>query len=451
MSGKFLRIIDRTFGAFIILTFWLVFLVPEGVLALLAICRRQTKPNRIAVVRLWAIGEAILTFPMVEELKKKWPDAKVHAITTNRVRDVLAASKLFDEIKCIKPSDAILLFKKYDMVIDTEPFANASSLISFWIGKQRIGFKLWPRQLMYTKSIALNDKIHESAAFLQLAELTAPVDLSNHADNSIDSISGRSGSAISKEASRPAALTPLMFTDESTEKVERLLASHGVIIGKKDKKGGKEKQEVKEKKERKEDKKGLKGRELKELKTDKKTDKTKADRILGVAPAVADSAKSRMWPIDRLAKVCKWAHEKKGMKIIIVGGKADKEIADELLRLSDVPCINICGMLNISETAALMKMVDVFLSNDTGPMHIAAAQGAKTIGLFGPNIPQRFAPLGHGNISIYKGECCKYSPCINVHKGVIPECYYSGTPDYQKCMKAITEKDVKDAIEKLLN
>ena len=48
----------------------------------------------------------------------------------------------------------------------------------------------------------------------------------------------------------------------------------------------------------------------------------------------------------------------------------------------------------------------------------------KTIGLFGPNLPVRFGPYGKKNVSIYKGHNCQYSPCINVHKGQVPDCLY---------------------------
>jgi heptosyltransferase-2 len=84
-------------------------------------------------------------------------------------------------------------------------------------------------------------------------------------------------------------------------------------------------------------------------------------------------------------------------------------------------------------------------------MHIAAAQRVKTIGLFGPNLPDRFGPFGKRNIPVYKGKICKHSPCINVHKGQIPDCLYSKmSQDYQKCMKAIQVSDVLRAVSKLL-
>ena len=75
-------------------------------------------------------------------------------------------------------------------------------------------------------------------------------------------------------------------------------------------------------------------------------------------------------------------------------------------------------------------------------MHIAAAQGVRTIGLFGPNLPQRFRPYGEKNIALYMKMPC--SPCINVHKGRIKNC------KNPVCLELISKKAVIDAADSLL-
>ena len=57
---------------------------------------------------------------------------------------------------------------------------------------------------------------------------------------------------------------------------------------------------------------------------------------------------------------------------------------------------------SLGQLIALIDRCNLFISNDTGPMHVAAVQGIKTIGLFGPETPIIFAPYGKGNISIFK-------------------------------------------------
>jgi ADP-heptose:LPS heptosyltransferase len=85
-----------------------------------------------------------------------------------------------------------------------------------------------------------------------------------------------------------------------------------------------------------------------------------------------------------------------------------------------------------------MRRCDLFVSNDTGPLHMAAAMGTPTIGLFGPNSPTRYAPVGSHNTSIFKDVHC--SPCIQIHRGRIDDCR-DGI-----CVKQITVDEVWDAV-----
>ena len=74
-------------------------------------------------------------------------------------------------------------------------------------------------------------------------------------------------------------------------------------------------------------------------------------------------------------------------------------------------------------------------------MHVAAAQKVKTLGLFGPNTPVRFAPYGIRNSFCYKGK----KSIINVHKGEVPE------QDTGKSMEKLSVKDVYKEFEKMID
>lgn len=178
----------------------------------------------------------------------------------------------------------------------------------------------------------------------------------------------------------------------------------------------------------------------------KKNNILKKDLVVGIAAGTSESAKSRMWPKNRFAELSEGLIEKYNAKIVFVGGKKEAELVNEIQKLTKNKTINFSGKTNLKQLFYLIEKCNVFISNDTGPMHIAAAQGVKTIGLFGPNLPSRFSPYGKGNIGIYKGAEC--SPCINVHKGEVPECKWKGK-DYQKCMKKISVEDVLRAFEKI--
>ena len=141
------------------------------------------------------------------------------------------------------------------------------------------------------------------------------------------------------------------------------------------------------------------------------------------------------------------------IKIIFVGALNEFDLIQSLQGKMEnkEKSINSAGKITLNQLFYLISKSKLFIGNDAGPMHIAAAQGIKTLGLFGPNLPLRFGPYGKGNIGLYKGNICEFSPCINVHKGQVPDCLYPrDSNDYQKCMKNISVDDVLKEVEKLV-
>jgi len=176
----------------------------------------------------------------------------------------------------------------------------------------------------------------------------------------------------------------------------------------------------------------------------------KSKFLVGIAPNVAESSKCRIWPIQNFSKIADFLIKEKKAEVIFVGGPQDNEIIKKTQNMMKNKSTNIAGKLTLKQTFYFIEKLNLFIGNDSGPMHIAAAQKTKTIGLFGPNIPIRFGPYGKNNISIYKGDNCQFSPCINVHKGQVPDCLYAkNSKEYQKCMKNIQVEDVIGSIKNL--
>lgn len=173
-----------------------------------------------------------------------------------------------------------------------------------------------------------------------------------------------------------------------------------------------------------------------------------SNKIICIAPGAAESARSRMWPLENFVElIIKIKKQDKDSVIILTGNDKEKRLVDKIMnKVKDYKdIIDLAGGITLKELFYLFERSGLVISNDSGSMHISAAQGTKTIGLFGPNLPQRFGPLNNKSVSIYKAGVCKYSPCINVHKGKVPECYYKGVK-YQKCMKEIKVKDVLEFV-----
>ena len=115
---------------------------------------------------------------------------------------------------------------------------------------------------------------------------------------------------------------------------------------------------------------------------------------------------------------------KDGFKVAITGGSTEIDVCKELYDLIDDNyknrVINLAGKTTLSQLFALYDNVKLVISNDTGPMHIAAAQKCKVIGLFGPETPDRYSPYCKDCKSIYHKIPC--SPCINIQYGRVPGC-----------------------------
>lgn len=171
---------------------------------------------------------------------------------------------------------------------------------------------------------------------------------------------------------------------------------------------------------------------------------TKDDFIVGLCVNSAESAHSRKWAKEKFAQLADLLVEKYKAKIVIVGAMndyADNETVIKLMKHSE-EATNTAGKTTLKQSIALIDCCKLFISNDTGPMHLAAAQSVPTIGLFGPNLPLRYSPYGRKNIAIRKAVI--EEPCINVHKGTIPDC-----KDHNH-MSRIEVEDVMREVEKIV-
>jgi heptosyltransferase-2 len=113
------------------------------------------------------------------------------------------------------------------------------------------------------------------------------------------------------------------------------------------------------------------------------------DRLIGIHPG---GRPSHRWPLANFAKVIEELRKKTACKFVITGDKSEKGLAAKLAHLSGGHAIDAAGELTIKELGALIKKCDVFISNDTAPIHIAAILKTPIIALFGPGDIIRFDP-----------------------------------------------------------
>ncbi len=95
----------------------------------------------------------------------------------------------------------------------------------------------------------------------------------------------------------------------------------------------------------------------------------------------------------------------------ILGGREDAEMATEILPGAPDRTINLAGSTNLGELVEIIRAAELIVTNDTGPMHIAAALGTPMIALFGPTNPNRTGPYGRQADVLREPLAC--SPCLS--------------------------------------
>jgi ADP-heptose:LPS heptosyltransferase len=164
-------------------------------------------------------------------------------------------------------------------------------------------------------------------------------------------------------------------------------------------------------------------------------------QVIVVNVNAGDTFLERRWPSYRFVELISTLAKTQDYFFVLTGISTEREYVEEIINRTIEPsrCFNAAGLLTISELGALLQMCQLMISNDSGPLHLAASLGVATIGLFGPESPDFYGPLGPHAISIYKRISC--SPCMNVYNAKTFRCPYGA-----KCMKNIETNDVVDAM-----
>lgn len=160
----------------------------------------------------------------------------------------------------------------------------------------------------------------------------------------------------------------------------------------------------------------------------------------GQNPGMALSAKR--WPAPRYAEIARRLAQKRQASVIIVGGPGDRELAEEVRHLAgELEHVhNMAGELSFDELGALLERAAVFVGNDTGAMHLAAAVGTPTVAVFGPSDPRRYGPYGAGHRAVWKPPEC--APCFDRGR-------WNESCQRFRCIEAVSVEDVWQAISQV--
>jgi len=147
---------------------------------------------------------------------------------------------------------------------------------------------------------------------------------------------------------------------------------------------------------------------------------------------------ARRWPAEYFARVADHFAQRFNAQIILTGSPIDESIVQILVERMGIQPLNVAGQTSLGGLAALISELDLFISNDTGPAHIANAVDTPSITIFGPVDPGGWAALDQSRHPIVRrGVSC--SPCE-----------YSECPIDHRCLRWITPDSVIEVAEKLL-
>ena len=163
------------------------------------------------------------------------------------------------------------------------------------------------------------------------------------------------------------------------------------------------------------------------------------DRVIGINLGTTWGTKS--WALDRFADVIAGIQNRFEGAIVLTGSSSELELGNELQKLIKPRVINLIGKTTILQLGALIERCALYLTCDSGPMHIAAAVDTPAIALFGPTNPLRHRPYGEGHHVIEKDVTCR--PCYK------RQCLRKDALNL--CMTEIQAADVIEGIASHLN
>lgn len=302
--------------------------------------RRSARIETVLVVEFWNIGDVVLATPFLAALREMFPGARVTLLGQRHAAEVLAHSDLVDEVITVDiPWTAAR--RRYNPI----RYADAELRRVFMDIRSRrfdLAFesRMDPRAKIVLALTGARRRIgYEYGGCNWLLTDAVPItDFDRHRVQDWAALLEPFGGVSRQQPPR------LAITASESAWAREWLASRGV--------GG-------------------------------------GDRVVAVHPGASSSAKR--WPVERFAGIARELAEWHATRVVAIEDPSG--YGAELAHVPGVAAIQP----NLRELLALLAEVDLLVGNDSGPMHMAAAVGTPTVGIFHPHAAREFAPLGTGH------------------------------------------------------
>jgi ADP-heptose:LPS heptosyltransferase len=156
----------------------------------------------------------------------------------------------------------------------------------------------------------------------------------------------------------------------------------------------------------------------------------------------------RRWPLERFVRLAEELQFRFGtVSIVLTGTEAERDLIRRFMHEYSGHVVDASDLGTIECTIGVLKRCGLLVSNDTGIMHLGAAIGVPTVGLFGPNTPRHWAPIGPRATYVYD-TTAPCSPCINNYTNRMPSACVN--PDKSRCMNDISVASVLAAVTRVV-
>ncbi len=354
--------------------------------------RPQKSLNRILIVRIGAIGDVLMATPLISALRRAFPHSRIGFLTSHYASSLLRHNKEIDALYALKYRKLPywismekrklakeMRMEKWDAVFLLESNPIFADLAKRFNSGAIYGFNPPPPALNKA-----GNGIFEGIAF-------SP-------DSHVISNFIKLGSLISKNSTEfPMKLS---WTKEASDKAARLLEK--LPVG--------------------------------------------APKIAihaGFGPARKSGMGVKSWPLERFRETMIMLHKKISASFVLTGSSKEFRINESILEGLKIPVLNLAGRTTIPELGALLKEMNLAISIDSSPAHIAAAVETPLIVLWGPAIEKKMRPWSLNSPVIVINKNLPCSPCYE-------------TPRKERCrdnicMQAIQANEVVEEAVKLLS
>lgn len=318
------------------------------------------KPNplevkNILLCKLWGIGNLVMIMPFLESLRRRFPDASLSFLTIESNRSLLEKNPYLDQVYTIRTRGSV------------SPLFDIVRLVPR-LRRQRFDLFLdFEQFLRVTAILGFLSKSHQRIGLATPGQGRAPL---FHAK------------------------VPYRRDRHMTEVFGDVVRSAGVEV------------------------KGLRPLSVPRCEEGAKhasdfieKEMTGTGPLVAIHPGSGDHFPGRRWPPERFATLADQLVKTRGARIIITGTESESSIVDRVCAAMHHRGVTVAGRFPIESFIELIAQIDLIVSNDTAPVHIASALGTPVVAIYGPNTPELYGPLHRASRSVYNKLPC--SPCLS--------------------------------------